>query len=105
MVIFQYNLYIFGIHLRTVLYSKPRYNEPCYNEVEVYIESSVKEKYEKKIDVTTGISYLVVLSWYPSDSWFCHLLVISVQYSMCVVQFYNQWHWQFAVDFHCYGSC
>ena len=36
MVIFQYNLYIFGIHLRTVLYSKPCYNEPCYKEVEVY---------------------------------------------------------------------
>ena len=37
MVIFQYNLYIFGIHLRTVLYPKPCYNEPCYNEVEVYL--------------------------------------------------------------------
>ena len=36
MVIFQYNLYIFGIHLWTVLYLKPCYNEPCYKEVEVY---------------------------------------------------------------------
>ena len=36
MVIFQYNLYIFGIHLWTVLYPKPYYNEPCYKEVEVY---------------------------------------------------------------------
>ena len=36
MVIFQYNLYIFGIHLRTVLYPKPCYNEPCYKDVEVY---------------------------------------------------------------------
>ena len=36
MVIFQYNLYIFGIHLWTVLYPKPCYNEPCYKEVEVY---------------------------------------------------------------------
>ena len=37
MVIFQYNLYIFGIHLCTVLYPKPCYNEPCYKEVVVYI--------------------------------------------------------------------
>ena len=37
MVIFQYNLYIFGIHLWTVLYPKPCYNERCYKEVEVYI--------------------------------------------------------------------
>ena len=34
MVIFQYNLYIFGI--RTVLYPKPCYNESCYKEAEVY---------------------------------------------------------------------
>ena len=38
MVIFQYNLYIFGIHLWTVLYPKLCYNEPCYTEAEVYIE-------------------------------------------------------------------
>ena len=37
MVIFQYILYIFGIHLWTVLYPKPCYNEPCYKEGEVYI--------------------------------------------------------------------
>ena len=37
MVIFQYNLYIFGIHLWTVLYTKPCYNEPCYKEVVVYL--------------------------------------------------------------------
>ena len=36
MVIFQYNLYIFGIHLWTVLYPKLCYNEPCYKEVVVY---------------------------------------------------------------------
>ena len=36
MVIFQYNLYIFGIHLWTVLRPKPCYNEPRYEEVEVY---------------------------------------------------------------------
>ena len=40
MVIFQYNLYIFGIHLRTVLYPNPCYNEPCYKEVVVYITHS-----------------------------------------------------------------
>ena len=37
MVIFQYNLYIFGIHLWTVLYPKPCYNEPCYKEVVMYL--------------------------------------------------------------------
>ena len=37
MIIFQYNLYIFGIHLWTVLYPKPCYNDPCYKEVEVYL--------------------------------------------------------------------
>ena len=37
MVIFQYNLYIFGIHLWTVLYPKSCYNEPCNKEVEVYL--------------------------------------------------------------------
>ena len=37
MVIFQYNLYIFGIHLGTVLYPKPCYNELCYKEVVVYV--------------------------------------------------------------------
>ena len=36
MVIFQYNLYIFGIHLWTVLYQKPCYNETYYKEVVVY---------------------------------------------------------------------
>ena len=38
MVIFQYNLYIFGIHLWTVLYPKPCDNEPYYTEVEVYLD-------------------------------------------------------------------
>ena len=42
MVIFQYNLYIFGIHFWTVLYPKPCYNEPCYKEVEVYVENKVQ---------------------------------------------------------------
>ena len=37
MVIFLYNLYIFGIHFWTVLYPKPCYNEPCYKEIKVYI--------------------------------------------------------------------
>ena len=36
MVIFQYNLYIFGIHLWIVLYQKMCYKEHCYKEVEVY---------------------------------------------------------------------
>ena len=38
-VIFQYNLYIFGIHLWTVLYPKPCNNKPCYKEVVVYVPS------------------------------------------------------------------
>ena len=36
MVILQYNLYIFRIHLWTVFYSKPCYNELCYKELVVY---------------------------------------------------------------------
>ena len=39
MVIFQYNLYIFGIRLGTVLYSKLCYNKSCHSEVEVYLFS------------------------------------------------------------------
>ena len=38
MVIFLYNLYIFGIHLKTVLYPKSCYNEQCYKEVCVYLK-------------------------------------------------------------------
>ena len=37
MVIFQYNQYIFGIHLWTVLYPKL-----CYKEVVVYMDRRVK---------------------------------------------------------------
>ena len=37
MVIFQYNLYIFGIHPWTMLYPKPCNNELCYKEVVVYV--------------------------------------------------------------------
>ena len=37
MVIFQYNLYIFGIHLWTVFNPKPCYNELYYKEIVVYI--------------------------------------------------------------------
>ena len=42
MVIFQYNQYIFRIHLWTVLYQKPCYNELCYKEVVVYMGRRVK---------------------------------------------------------------
>ena len=37
MVIFQYKLYIFWIHLWTMLYPKPCYNKPCYKEIVVYM--------------------------------------------------------------------
>ena len=40
MVIFLYSLYIFGIHLKTVLYPKLCYNEQCYKEVVVYVAIS-----------------------------------------------------------------
>ena len=46
MVIFQYNLYIFGIRLWTVLYPKPCYNEPCYKEVVVYFEKKKMRAYK-----------------------------------------------------------
>ena len=39
MATFLYNLYIFGIHLWTMLYPKPCYYEPCYKKVNVYFVS------------------------------------------------------------------
>ena len=42
MVIFQYNLYIFWIHLYTVLYPKPCYNKPGYKEVVVYLVQKMR---------------------------------------------------------------
>ena len=44
MVIFQYNLYIFGIHLWTMLYPKPYCNELCYKEVVVYTNWNINSK-------------------------------------------------------------
>ena len=41
MVIFQYNLHIFGIHLKTVLYPKL-----CYKEVEVYYSGPLSLTFE-----------------------------------------------------------
>ena len=45
---FQYILYIFGIHLWSMLYPKQCYNEPFYKEVEVYmsLEQSQDLKYK-----------------------------------------------------------
>ena len=40
MVIFLYNLYIFRIHHKTVLYPKSCYNEQFYKEVYVYLFSA-----------------------------------------------------------------
>ena len=54
MVIFQYNLYIFGIHLRTVLFPKPCYNKPCYKEAEVYFFFSVSSPLEMNATPPTG---------------------------------------------------
>ena len=44
---FQYNLCIFGIHLWTVLYPKPCYNEPRYKEVAVYLEKNYQNIWDK----------------------------------------------------------
>ena len=41
MLIFQYNLYIFGIHIWTLLYPKLCYNELCYKEVVVYVAEEI----------------------------------------------------------------
>ena len=46
MVIFLYNLYIFGIYLWTVLYPKLCCNEPCYKEINVYIADLAQEQSE-----------------------------------------------------------
>ena len=60
MVIFQYNLYIFGIHLWTMLYPQPCYNEPCYKEVLVYILVQKKQKWssEHSLALDLGIFYI-----------------------------------------------
>ena len=53
MVIFQYNLYIFGIHLWTVLYPNLCYNEPCYKEVVVfciYLMYSDRQTWANRVD-------------------------------------------------------
>ena len=52
MVIFQYNLYIIGIHLCAVLYPKLCYNKPCYKEVVVYSN--------------------MTLTFFPCSLWKCH---------------------------------
>ena len=36
MLIFLYNLYIFGVHFKALLYLKAYYNEQCYKEVYLY---------------------------------------------------------------------
>ena len=62
MVIFQYNLYIFGIHLWTVLYPKPCYNEQCYKEVGVYMQ------YDKGITpIYSNIVYNMFCRWKSKD--------------------------------------
>ena len=73
MVIFQYNLYIFGIHLWTVLYPKLCYNKPCYNEVVVYLNGCF---------VPLVIFHLIMYLL-----WFCHkseqMLVVAMCISPC----------------------
>ena len=55
MVIFQYNLYIFRIHLWTVLYPKPCYNEPCYKEAVVYLQYCVYRIYSDRQVWANGV--------------------------------------------------
>ena len=57
MVIFQYNLYIFGIHLWTVLYPKPCYNELCYKEVVVYMPAQGLQYPQTELLDTTECFY------------------------------------------------
>ena len=63
MVIFQYNLYIFGIHLWTVLYTKLCYKESCYKEVVVYISN----KRMKIIAARYNLLVFLFLYWQVSD--------------------------------------
>ena len=68
MVIFQYNLYIFGIHLWTVLYPKRFYNEPCYKEVELYLTlSRIKiwsHSWQNKCGRQLTEAFQTILSYY-----------------------------------------
>ena len=62
MVIFQYNLYIFGIHFWTVLYPKSCYNESCYKEVEVYLNKPTPYHIYSKIWTSTIYYRLLCLN-------------------------------------------
>ena len=71
MVIFQYNLYIFVIHLWTVLYTKPCYNEPCYKEVVVYLDTLTPYHTGHKIWIRLS-SYLLMFVKLLDQQ--CHIL-------------------------------
>ena len=92
MVIFQYNLYIFGIHLWTMLYPKPCYKEPCYKEVEVYFTYAW---IWKKVHLTTdGVFWKVPTAWQSTQiqiMFWCALLsqVSWMKYIYCIVE--PQW--------------
>ena len=55
MVIFLYNLYIFGIHLLTMSYLKPCYNKLCYKEINVYLVS--KRYYDCAANINTNTNW------------------------------------------------
>ena len=58
MVIFQYNLYIFGIHLWTVLYPKLCFKEPCYRGCRVW--STLKAPFTTKADDNFIIIIIII---------------------------------------------
>ena len=72
MVIFLYNLFIFGICLKTVLYPKLCYTEQCYKEVCVYL------------DTYSGHMLLYVSKWVIAHSRTVYQHAIPV--SSCILQ-------------------
>ena len=52
------NLYIFGINLWTVLYTKLCYNEQCYKEVLVYVWETKTKALERAIQINIVCYFL-----------------------------------------------
>ena len=77
MVIFQYNLYIFGIQLWTVLHSKPCYNEPCNKEVVVYLELFLNPNLNWQMPLSNQWKGKNDQSLRMSVAELCDLLIIS----------------------------
>ena len=71
MVIFQYNLCIFGSHLWTMLYPKPCYNKLCYEEVEVLYKIRLFPAHQKTfLKKTTKNNWYLLVQFNKQANYF-----------------------------------